>query len=684
MRCLIIDNYDSFTKNLVHYVEQSFGEKPIVFRNDEKSWNAIIAEESFDSIIVSPGPGCASQSSDMGVSYDALKQNVVPVLGVCLGMQGLAYIYGAKIIHAKEPVHGRTSLVTHHSDCIFQNIPHSFSVGRYHSLMVDSASIPETFEVIAKSECDSIMAIRHKQQLKWGVQFHPESILTPHGMQIIDNFKKIVEKNQVRTGTVLKQKKLEVHLIKKSLYIKSESFDALLSSQACFDRLFADKEHSFWLDSQQPNQNQTRFSFMGAVSSAQILSYKLKNDCADFTEGRAFLSKLESHLEAYELIDTNQLPFDFCGGYVGYFNYEMKALFEGAYQKSSDDYDSVWMHVQKFLAYDHQEQRIWLVSTSEQKNESEPWFDFIKNKLQIPRVNQHKSLIKRDIVDVASAQNETSFAKQIQQCRNFIKEGQSYEICLTNQFSIKSEESAWNLYKSLRKHNPAPFGAYLRHGDAYILSSSPERFLKVNEKGVIQAKPIKGTISRSSDPDEDKKLAAQLASSEKDCAENVMIVDLMRHDLSTVCQAGSVQVTKLNGIESFQTVHQMVSTVEGQLKSGASLMDVLRATFPAGSITGAPKIRTMQILDDLEKSPRGIYCGCIGWLGYNRTLDLNVAIRSASYNKNTLKFGAGGAITWLSKPNDEYQEMILKAQTLSGALCDYLEITNSELKPLKV
>ncbi|MCX4030111.1 aminodeoxychorismate synthase component I [Endozoicomonas sp. SM1973] len=681
MRCLIIDNYDSFTWNLADYVAQIYGNEPLVIHNDQYTWDEIQQLGEFGSIIVSPGPGSVTNASDFRVSRQALEQNDIPVLGVCLGFQGLSHIYGGEIVHAPVPYHGRKSNIVHNDNVgLFKELPNTFEAVRYHSLVVAADTVPKDLNVTARSECGLIMGVEHKFLPKWGVQFHPESILTEYGMQLVENFKLLsykhanIEESDTKKSPVSVSKEIARRSkVKKQLFFRK--VDIPVSDEQVFRSMFAEERNSFWLDSQSVRRGMSRFSFMGKVIPEDVLTYKITEDSEDFSGGLAFLKNLECALEAVDVASHEDLPFEFRGGYVGYMSYEMKTLFGAETRHRNKIPDAVWMRVEKFVAFDHLDKSVWLVyaATKEEQAKADAWIDEMEEQLRLVSVDASAGQglgIEQASIDMDMSRE--CYLDAIEKSKEKIVDGESYEICLTNQFSCDIELDPVELYMIMRKENPAPFGALISIGKVRILSTSPERFLKVDENGRVETKPIKGTCARSEDPATDAENARVLAASEKDQAENLMIVDLMRNDLGRVSVPGSVIVSKMMDIESYQTVHQMVSTVESYLKSECTLVELLKAVYPGGSITGAPKYRSMEIIDQLEQDSRGVYCGTIGYLGYNRIADLNIAIRTLSYDGQTIKFGAGGAITYLSDPSSEYEEIILKAEAVLKPIWQYL------------
>jgi para-aminobenzoate synthetase len=292
-----------------------------------------------------------------------------------------------------------------------------------------------------------------------------------------------------------------------------------------------------------------------------------------------------------------------------------------------------------------------------------------------------------DEVRFRCGRGREQYLADIARCQAALAAGESYEICLTDQISTPASPHPFELYRVLRATNPAPFAAYLKLGKLTVLSSSPERFLSVDRARRVQARPIKGTTSRSRDPVLDAALRDGLARDEKTYAEHLMIVDLLRNDLGRVCEVDSVRVPELMVVEPYTTVHQLISTVTGVLERGRTSVECVRACFPGGSMTGAPKLRTMEIIDDIEREARGVYSGAIGYFGLDGVVDLSIVIRTIVMRPGATTIGAGGAIVMQSDPGEEFAEIMLKARAPMAAIArtvtgsDAPEAWTVELEP---
>jgi len=309
------------------------------------------------------------------------------------------------------------------------------------------------------------------------------------------------------------------------------------------------------------------------------------------------------------------------------------------------------------LVVDHLERRSWLVGTDAQRMHET--VESLKSGLQ-QLEEKNRGPAFRVLGEVGSDMEQGRYLTAIRRIKHYIREGDCYQVNLARCFSVPAEGDAWQAYRVLRRLNAAPFGAYLNTPYCRVMSSSPERFLQVRN-GVVETRPIKGTCPRSSEPAEDQMLADRLANSPKDRAENLMIVDLLRNDLGKVCAIGSVEVLDMFKVEHFARVHHLVSTVRGRLAAGETAASLLRACFPGGSITGAPKLRAMEIIEELETQRRGLYCGAIGYLGFDGNMDTNIAIRTLVHAEHMVRYAAGGGIVADSDPDAEYREIQDKA-----------------------
>ncbi len=357
----------------------------------------------------------------------------------------------------------------------------------------------------------------------------------------------------------------------------------------------------------------------------------------------------------------------FCGGAVGYFAYDLARRVERIPTLAADDLGMPEMAVGIYdwaVVCDHQEQRCELLSSAVHPDTRRLWPQLIE-------LFENSACAKKDsesepftaVSEIQANMTEQAYAAAFSRIQHYLHEGDCYQVNLAQRFSLKVTGSPWSAYRKLRRHNPAPFCAYLNTPHGQILSSSPERFLKLNGRRV-ETRPIKGTRPRSSDAAEDQKLVEALQRSSKDRAENLMIVDLLRNDLGKCCRPGTVRVPQLFTVEHYATVHHLVSVVEGELASQEDAVSLLRHCFPGGSITGAPKLRAMEIIEELEPQRRGVYCGSIAYLGYNGNMDSNIAIRTAVHQDGRFTFSAGGGIVCDSVCAEEYQETLHKAAGL--------------------
>ncbi len=683
MRILILDNYDSFTYNLVQLAGMVSGTTPMVVRNDELSFREFMNLRP-DAVIISAGPGRPDRSTDFGICRDVIDAANVPVLGVCLGFQGIVWHFGGKIIPAPEPVHGRADPIFHSDAAMFSGIPNPVTAVRYHSLMVHP-QIPDELIVTAETSDNLIMAVRHRTRPIWGVQYHPESICSGYGDQLMHNFLKICESRPSRLSRCSTPTRKLSNSSDLSFIAQLQSFapDIRLipefpDPEAVFRSCFADQEVSFWLDSSSHQSGNARFTIMGAADAANsfVLTCTSSGETLTCRLGSRDLKIRKSIWQVLEFLSEinwpeQAVPFHFTGGMIGYLGYEMKTDCGGSNRHSSPWPDAQFIFPGAFLVFDHQEKRLYACEVKHQDGftESSPWLTRVMkiiNRIQATDSEKrtgndrnHQSGLEsnsRFKPSVSASQYKT----HVQKCRELIADGESYEICLTGQMQTDQVIDSLETYCSLRKSNPAPYSAFLKFRDLHILCSSPELLLQADTSGSVISKPIKGTAPRHPDEKWDRKRKEDLRSSIKNRSENLMITDLVRNDLGRECKIGSVQVPSLMEIESYQTVHQMVSTIKGQLRENRTAAHCLKALFPPGSMTGAPKIRTMEFIDDLEKGPRGIYSGSLGFLALNGSACLNVIIRTLVADKNGTSLGSGGAVVALSDPDDEWNEFLLK------------------------
>jgi len=706
VRTLLIDNYDSYTYNLYQLLAEVYGTTPVVLSNDDPAWDSLDLSR-FDGAVISPGPGHPGSGRDFGHSRTALLREDLPVLGVCLGHQGIGLVYGAEVHGAPRPRHGHLTKVRHTADGIFAGLPQEFTAVRYHSLCVDEP-LPAELEAVAWAEDGVLMGLRHRRLPRWGVQFHPESICTEYGARLMENFRAVATGSAGRQAGRASQRaatsvagpgRPASAQRPPAMRAYTRRIDQVLDAENVFTELYGTSTQAFWLDSARVEPGLSRFSFLGDASgpTGEVLTFRVGDDSVTVQpSGRASYSEPGTIYDALErrlgcVVDgAGDLPFDLTGGYVGYLGYELKAASGSPNKHRADTPDAVWLRADRFIAIDHLEHTTYVVAVAEPAaaDEAQAWTEKTSTTLlglAGPDDAEEDAHGVAGSVDVARwlVRPREQYLADIAECQRQLHVGESYEICLTNNLRMAAPDDDLEFYQRLRALNPAPYSALLRIGELTVFCSSPERFIRVDAGRSVETKPIKGTTPRSADREIDETMRLSLLSDDKTRAENLMIVDLLRNDLGRVCEIGSVVVSKLMATESYATVHQLVSTIRGQLRAGVTALECVRACFPGGSMTGAPKLRTMEIIDSLESEARGVYSGALGYFGFTGTADLNIVIRTAVRWRDELSVGAGGAIVLDSDPLAEYDEMLLKAiaplQALQAGRPDARTMTGKNL-----
>ena len=650
---ILVDNHDSFTYNLAHLIAQVTGALPEVVPNDAMSAPALLARRP-GAIVLSPGPGNPWTPGDVGMCADLVRDAAVPLLGVCLGHQLIAHLAGA-VVARVPPVHGHACAIRHDAAGLFAGLPQGFRAVRYHSLGV-TGPLPPTLRGNAWCEDGALMALAHVARPLWGVQFHPESVLSEDGAALLGNFFALagVARRTVGAAPRLAPSCAPARLHRRRLA-------AAAAAEDVFTALYADQPYAFWLDSSRPGDD-TRHSFMGALRSGGRRYRTDANGRTLVIDGagavvrpvaRPIIDVLGDELARLR-VDAADLPF--AGGLVGWFGYDL-------------DRDAQWLLADRVLAFDHHAgtlDALALAAGPSDEADCSTWLETVARAVAAVRPAVPPAQRAGPAPPIRFERSRAGYVADVARCQDAIRAGESYELCMTMRGRLPPVARPFDLYRLLRRTNPAPYAAYLRFDRTSVLCASPERFLRVRGR-IVSTRPIKGTAPRFAEPAADAAARDALAASPKERAENLMIADLARNDLGRVCEAGSVRVPALMEIESHAHVHQLVTTVEGRLSAGATALDAVGAAFPPGSMTGAPKRRSVELLAGIEPSPRGIYAGALGYLSACGNADLNVVIRTAVATPEATLLGVGGAVTALSDPAAEHAEALLKAGAIARA-----------------
>ena len=459
-----------------------------------------------------------------------------------------------------------------------------------------------------------------------------------------------------------------------------EELKGVPEAPRCFDAM-AGRPFSFFLDSGMDPARLGRYSFMGSDPFLVLRSRGdnikiIKDGVEEVVRGNPF-DVLSGLLDKYSLEDAGA-PVSFLGGAVGYFSYDLCHFIERLPSRAVDDlqlpecylafYDAI-------TAFDHRENIAYIISTGFPELDETKRLKRARDRLHRLKILILDRLPVLEIIEVLRSPpgvlksnfSHQAYLEAVERAREYICAGDIFQVNLSQRLEAELPVPTYELYRRLRKINPAPFASYFNFDGVAIIGASPERFLNV-QGDMVETRPIKGTRPRGRTPEEDYALADDLLKSVKDRAENTMIVDLERNDLGRVCRYGSVRVTEHAVLETYPTVFHLTSTVIGQLCEGKSRIDLLKATFPGGSITGAPKVRAMEIIDELEPTRRSVYTGSLGYLSFGRAMDLNIVIRTIIVKDSRAYFQVGGAVVYDSEPESEYIETLDKGKALIQAL----------------
>ncbi|MCL6674404.1 chorismate-binding protein [Streptomyces panaciradicis] len=706
MRILLIDRHDAYPCNLFQLIAEVNGEEPVVVRDDATEavpdLAAYLAE--FDNVVVSPGPWHPAGPGGAGLGAAALAGPVVPVLGVCPELPGGAPGERGGAAPVPRPRAGRLSRVRHDGRDLFQGLPQDFTAVRHPSPAVREP-LPETLEATAWSEDGEPLGLRHRGRPLWAVQFRPDSALTEYGHRIMVNFRNLtaVRARRPRTKntavtpaaaaiptpapTVVRPRRAMP-----AFRLHSRRIAGAVDTEAAFTRMYGASRRAFWLDGALAEEGLSRFSFLGDDSGplAEFVRYDVDAGRCEIERAGRPTRKVTASVFDYlkrqltsRRVDAAGLPFDFTAGYVGYFGYETKADCGSANRHSSELPDACWLFADRLIAVDHLKRFTYAVclaeDTPQAAREAEDWLEGALAQLSFVatdtgRPPRHAPAAPGPDLGAAEpwlVRDRARYLADVEDCRRAVRAGTGHGIRLADTVRLPAPPDAYDFHRVLRRVDPAPYGAFLRFGDVDVAGSSPERFLRITRDGVAEARPVEGIAPRGDGPAEDAALRDAPAADAATRAGHLTTVDLLRNDLGRVCRTGSVRVTRLMATETYASVHQLVSTVEGRLKDGTDAVDCVRACFPGGSATGAPKQRATEVAEALETEARGVHSGALGYLGCGGGADLGIVERTAVFADGLLHLGAGSTIVLDSDPVAAYDEMLLKTAAPMRALREH-------------
>lgn len=710
MRILLIDNYDSFTYNVYQYLLELNHEVKVI-RNDKITLEEI-KKQAPDAIFLSPGPKTPREA---GICIPVIKEfaGKISIFGICLGHQAIGEAFGGIITYASKLMHGKTSRIISFGRGIMKELPNSFIATRYHSLVIKKDTLPDCLEITCESEDGEIMGVRHKEYNIEGVQFHPESIMTEYGKEMLKAFldrtekiilegnnESIVKKDTLKINTLEKdddvKEKLPIYQYVEELDYDFDAFSVFKKLQERFGR-----KNCFLLESVSGPKIDCTRTTIGLFPQFEILLdnsnmkinasneewekflnnlYKDKyvNSNGQYNIGADKFSKIFKMLSA--CMETNKrhnknLTID--NGLAGYFSYEYLHYIENIAKKLENPLGLAEVHLKYFPV---------LLQIEHEKNE----FMIIENRLKDVAIKETDEIFK--VLEQYKKDNEAAedkyeskelpsyliksnitketYLKNVEKAKKYIYEGDIFQVQLGQRICIEKEADATELYGALKRINPSPYMFYWDNGDYQLIGDSPELQLRI-DNGKIMIRPIAGTSKgKGTDEKSRNEILTNFKKDAKENAEHIMLVDLARNDIGTMASKGSVQVSQLMNVEEFSHVFHLTSTVVGELSPGLNSMEVFEYTFPAGTLTGAPKIRAMEIISELESEIRGPYGGAFGFFDFGGNIVSSIIIRTILKKQNKLYIQASAGIVADSVPESEWEETFYKMRGVRQAISE--------------
>lgn len=717
MQILLIDNYDSFTFNVYQYLGE-LGHNVSVVRNNKISLEEIRSMNP-DAIFISPGPG---YPIDAGISVPLIKEfaGQIAIFGICLGHQAIGEAFGGRIDHAKNLFHGKTSRIFSCNKGVMKEVGDIVAT-RYHSLVVSKQNLPNCLEITCETEDGEIMGLKHKEYNIEGVQFHPESIMTKDGKKLLKAF---LDRTQLsikktshgqpthHTFKVLNRKEkqfvvtrtLAIHQYAKEIQFSEDCFAIFRKLQNRWGR-----EKVFLLESVEGPTIDCQRTLIGVFPRFELImdnelleikssEKKIKEALSDsFKDNYAlkdngFSVKGAKFSEIYNLLSKiikidkkHSMELNINNGLAGYFSYEYLHCLENIPKKPTKTLNIPEVHLKYFSILLQVEQGSNKLILTENRIENEKnmmddvcrTIDLAGNKLLDIDIRPEEPIRKErkgiDKTKYTSNVEKEAYVLGAKKVKEYIRNGDIFQVQLAKRICVSQKIDPMKLYEKLRKINPSPYMFYWDNGDYQLIGDSPELQLRI-DNGEIVIRPIAGTSKgKGKNEKERQTIIEKFKNDPKELAEHVMLVDLARNDIGIVATIGSVHVSRLINVEEFSHVFHLVSTVEGELKAGSSSMEVFEATFPAGTLTGAPKVRAMEIISEIEPETRGAYGGAFGFFDFNGNLVSSIIIRTAVKIGDNIFLQAAAGIVADSVPEQEWDEIGYKMQALKQAISESLE-----------